>query len=416
MKRKRSLVLSSIFLSLLLALTGCGGAAGGDLMAGVRPRKTGGGADWQGPGADAYAELGLELLRRAQEAQPGEGVLASPLSVLSALTMTAGGASGETLAQLEAAMGLPADQLREWIAAYSSGLPDNGKASLHQANSIWLREGAVKVEKDFLQQNADYFSADVYQKSFDGTTLEELNDWVKENTHGMIPQILSELKSEAMLVLLNALAFEGEWESVYDENAVREKLFTLADGTETQVDMMFSSEGYYLRDGEAAGFLKPYAGGEYAFAALLPPEGQCLSDYLAGLTGQRLRAVLAGAQKQEVLAGLPRFEAEYSARLDGLLQEMGVTDAFDPARADLSRMGKTEDGMPLYISQIVHKTYLSVFEQGTKAGAATAVVAEAGSALPDELPQVYLDRPFLYMIVDTETYTPVFIGTMENPA
>ncbi len=93
-----------------------------------------------------------------------------------------------------------------------------------------------------------------------------------------------------------------------------------------------------------------------------------------------------------------------------------MTDAFDPARADLSRLGKTEDGMPLYISQIVHKTYLSVFEQGTKAGAATAVVAEAGSALPDELPQVYLDRPFLYMIVDTETCTPVFIGTMENPA
>lgn len=415
--KKNYLALVSLILAVLLTLTGCGNTVkGDDLMAGIHPRRTEDRADRNGPGADASAEFGLELLRRSMEAQPGEAVLISPLSVLSALAMAAGGASGETLDQMEEAFGLPVSELREWLSAYSRGLPSGEKALFHQANSLWLREKAVEVEKEFLQQNADYFGANVYQRPFDGATLDEINGWVNEHTHEMIPKILSELSPEAVLVLANALAFEGEWEEIYDDNDVHGMRFTLEDGTETQVDMMCSTEMRYLQDGGAQGFLKPYAGGKYAFAALLPPEGQSLTDYLSGLTGERLRAVLAAAEERVVLAGLPKFETEYRTQLNDMLKSMGVTDAFDPDRADFSQMGRAAGGWPLYIGQVVHKTYLSVFEQGTKAGAATAVVMEAGSAMLDEPLRVYLDRPFLYTIVDTETCTPIFIGTMLNPA
>lgn len=408
-------------LGALLALPGCSGAApastaGGDLMVGIRPRGSRAkNTDLQGPGAQAYTNFGLELLKQAWADKPGESVLTSPQSVLSALAMAANGAGGETLDQMEAVFGLSLEELNQYLAAYSNSLPSGEKYSFHQANSLWVREGQVEVERDFLQANADYFGADVYRRPFDGDTLNEINGWVKENTHEMIPAILDEIKPELMMVLINALAFEAEWQDPYEEGTVQKRIFTQEDGTELPADMMSSSEYGFLQDGNTKGFLKYYADQKYAFAALLPAEGVTLGDYLESLTGQRLRQVLQGVQDKEVWARIPKFEVEYESSLNSMLQNMGMTDAFDPFTADFAPMGRCVNGDPLFIGQVLHKTYISVFEQGTKAGAVTALMMEAGSALAEEPEQVYLDRPFLYMIVDTETMLPLFMGTMTGP-
>lgn len=405
-------------LALLLSLSACAAPVApnqkGDLMAGIQPHSSSASIqDVNSTAADAAAEFGLKILR----ASMGEGgnVLVSPLSVLSALTMTANGAQGDTLAQMEKALGLPVGQLNEYLSAYGRNLPSGEKYLFHQANSLWLKEGAVEVEKDFLQRNADYFGAGVFQEPFDSATVEKVNGWVKEHTHGMIPQMLGELSPQAVMILVNALTFEGEWAHIYEEQDIREGSFTLADGSAKPVDMMFSSEYGYIKDGEAVGFLKYYTDAKYAFAALLPGEGQSLADYAATLTGQRLRQLLAEPEEREVWANLPKFETEYSVSLSDTLRALGMTDAFDPDKADFSAMGQAADGWPLYIGDVLHKTYISVFEQGTKAGAATAVVMEAGTAMMDEPARVILDRPFLYMIVDTKTCTPVFLGAMEDP-
>lgn len=394
----------------LLCLTGCGGAR--SLTEHVRPAPVG--TDMEEGDAAALAEVSLELLK---ENWTGENLLVSPLSALCALGMTANGAKGETLAQMEAVLGLPAERLNAALAAWTAELPKEKNCRVDLANSVWVRDdGSFEADEDFLRTAAGWYKAEVFASKFDAAAVRDINGWVDENTHGMIPEILSELRDETMLVLVNALALEAEWAKVYEDVQVHEnRVFTAQDGRKQPVTLMYSSEGAYLRDENAQGFLKFYKGGRWAFAALLPDEGVTLGDYLDSLTGERLHALLSEAEEREVYAAIPKFEGDYGMELNDSLKAMGMTDAFDMERADLSGLGVSKLG-PLFISQVLHKTHISVDEKGTQAGAATAVLAEAGADAPEPepIPQVYLDRPFLYMLVDTETNLPAFIGAVTD--
>jgi len=176
--------------------------------------------------------------------------------------------------------------------------------------------------------------------------------------------------------------------------------------------MMYCSEHQYLDDGSATGFLKYYADRKYAFAALLPNEGVSVTDYVASLTGEGLMSTLQTAQDVEVKTSIPKFESEYSIEMSDILKAMGITDAFDLSKADFAALGQSADGN-IFISRVLHKTYIAVDEKGTKAGAATVAEAAAGSAAPlDDPKTVYLDRPFVYMLIDCETNLPIFIGTV----
>ena len=212
------------------------------------------------------------------------------------------------------------------------------------------------------------------------------------------------------MCLVNALAFEAEWSQPYEEMQVRDGVFTREDGTEQTAEFMYSDEGHYLADDMATGFMKYYKGYKYAFAALLPNEGVSVEEYIASLDGESLHTMLANPQFDTVFAAVPKFEVEYGTELSEVLSGMGMNDAFDPECADFSGIGTSARGN-LYISQVIHKTFISVAEKGTKAGAATATMMEAGGA-PSEPKEVYLDRPFVYMLVDCENGTPLFVGTM----
>lgn len=175
--------------------------------------------------------------------------------------------------------------------------------------------------------------------------------------------------------------------------------------------MMSSTEDLYLEDGEAAGFVKPYREGSFAFVALLPPEGMSVQDYAATLTGERLQDILDDARPAAVQATMPKFESEFDTDLSTSLKALGMPDAFDPDVADFTRL--SEDADALCIGSVLHKTHIAVDEQGTKAGAATVVGMSKMSAMgPDEEKTVCLDRPFVYLIVDQQANLPVFIGTL----
>lgn len=387
--------------------------------------------DAEKQGAAAVTDFGLRLLQQCvgdtgtvsaaeQEAADREGQqetenpVVSPLSVLSALNMAAYGAEGETLKQMEEAFGITVPELSAYLSARGGAWGD-GKCRLNMANGIWFTEDeSFTVEEDFLKACASLFDAEVRRVPFQDKTLQEINDWVKEKTQGMIPEILDRIWPEAVMYLVNALAFEGEWEEIYREDQVREGEFTRADGTVQQVEMMYSQENQYLQDEHASGFLKYYAGRKYAYAALLPEEGMDAAEYLLSLDGERLCRILANPVEIHVQAWIPRYESSYSAELGDILQNMGIRDGFDSSRADFSGIGYSANGN-IFISRVLHKSYIAVDEKGTKAGAATAVVMEgSGAMMEDEIRFVYLDRPFVYMIIDCESGVPVFMGILNQ--
>ncbi len=342
--------------------------------------------------------------------EEGKDTLLSPFSVLCALSMTANGAKGETKEQMERALGLPVEELNTYLSSRVKGLPNGAKYKFHSANSLWLREAqALKLDEGFAKASEEFYGADVFESSFDGQTVKDINQWVEENTDGMIGRILDEIPEDALMYLINAIAFDAEWEDIYTDAQVSKGTFTREDGSTREVELMHSDEYRYLEDGHASGFLKYYADRSYAFAAILPEEGLSVKDYASQLTGEKLGQMLESASQEKVEAAIPKFEAEFGTELNSTLKEMGIEDAFDSGKADFTGI-VSGGGADLYMGHVLHKAHMTVDEKGTKAGAATSV-SMAGTAL-EEPKEVILDRPFLYLLMDCESQTILFLGAM----
>ena len=406
--------IASLFILAALMLTSCASSSGGatNLSEGITPQNNTENITL-GDYTDKLTDFGVNIFT---ESFTGEkNTLISPLSILYALAMTANGAGDDTLAQMEELFGIDTETLNACIKAYSAALPNSEKYKLNLANSIWFTaDDRFTVNEAFLQTNADYYGADIFKAPFDSTTKNDINNWVKEKTDGMIPKILDEIPTNAVMYLVNALAFEAEWQDIYKEDQVRDSIFTTESGDERTVEMMYSDEGVFLEDENATGFIKYYSGRKYAFATLLPNEGVSLSDYVGTLTGKTLRDTLTNPTNVTVNTGLPKFEFEFDTELTEVLSNMGMRDAFDEDLANLKGLGTSTEGN-IFINRVLHKTYISVGEKGTKAGAATVVEAfDCMSAEPLNNKTVILDRPFLFMLIDTETMLPFFIGSVTD--
>ena len=416
MKRVFSLVLALV---VVLSLTACGSVGGGksrELTAGNSSKiRVDSGYTTPGySGPHAAANLGVALLQ--QRLQTEDDALVSPLSVLYALGMTMNGASGQTLEQMETVLqGSTAD----WNTFLYWLMEDVGEkgGELHLANAIWLRdeEDRLTVKEEFLQNITDFYHATAYAAPFDESTVRDINNFVREHTDGMIDEILDKISPLAAIYLVNALGFEAEWQEKYQPTQVRQGVFTEAAGEFETVDFLHSAEHTYITCNGADGFLKYYRGSDYAFAALLPPEEQSATEYAASLTGSDLHQALTNHSYRDVIAAIPQFEEDCSMELSQTLKAMGMTDLFDEDDADLTAMGTSTMGN-LYVSRVLHETAISVTPQGTKAGAATAVeVNDAAAAPSDEPPvEVILDRPFVYLIVETGSMTPLFMGVLND--
>lgn len=402
----------------MLNLSGCGTASAAeatDLMKGIKSQEVEGKA-LDDAFCNGQMELALKLFKSSAVTTKNENTLISPLSVQLALAMTANGANGETLKEMEAILGngVSIDDLNRYLKSYVDGLPSSEKAKLQIANSIWFRddENRLTVEKSFLQTNADYYGADAYKAPFDGSTLKEINGWVKDNTDGMIDKILDSIDDSAVMYLINAITFDAEWQTVYTESSVINGDFTNIKGEKKTVTMMHSEEGQYICDDKATGFLKAYKGGKYSFAALLPNEGVNLYDYIESLDAATLKETLSKPQYVEVAATMPKFSYDYELRMNNVLGEHGMVKAFDSENADFTKLGRSSRGN-IYIGDVLHKTFISVDEKGTKAGAVTKIEMRDECAVLDRK-IVTLDRPFVYMIIDNETNLPIFMGAVAD--
>ena len=228
----------------------------------------------------------------------------------------------------------------------------------------------------------------------------------------MIQDMLEYMDPNAVTYLINALAFDAEWENAWKETA--DGVFTDYDGTKLDVTMMKGTEKYYISDKYAEGFIKPYAGGTYSFVGILPRESLSvtLSDYVGMMDADSLQKLLSSRTEEAVQVSLPKFRFEYDigdTLLVSALQKLGMKKAFS-GEADFSKLyEKNSEGV--YIGRVLHNTFIDVNEAGTQAAAATVVeMTRQGGA-----PSLSFSRPFLFMIIDERTQLPVFIGSVRNP-
>ena len=409
-KRITTLVVALV---LLLSLPGCGVRAQ-ELTADFEPQVMDTTTDLTA-GGEAVTDFALSLLR--EERSGSVSVLLSPVSILNALGMVANGASGTTLKQIETATGMSLHQLNDFLYTYRMSLPADSKTcKAALANSAWLRD-TFRVEDAFLRSCVNYYSAEVYRSAFDGGLVTDLNRWVSKKTDGMISDLLEkEPGAHTMLYLVNAACFDAKWETPYTKENVRtDGIFTAASGKRQTADYLDSHETIYLSGNNVSGFLKPYDGGKYAFVALVPDEGVTLADYLRNLTGEHLYQLITDHHYADVQASIPKFTARSELELEEPLRAAGISDLFDVSAADLRGLGSAPSGNTLYVNSVLHKTYLELDENGTKAAAATSLDVNAGAAPPSEdVKTVTLDRPFLYMVVDTHACVPLFMGTVTS--
>lgn len=356
-----------------------------------------------------YSQYALNMFKKGITAD--ENSLVSPLSIIMALAMTANGAEGETLAQMEKVLGgFKIEDLNKYLYNYTNSVGNTtGKFSI--ANSIWVKNGLVEVREDFLATNKTYYNADAYMSAFDGQTVKDINNWVSDKTDGMIKQLLDKIDPDTFMFLINAICFDAKWAKIYEDISVRNGDFTCANGEIAKKKFMYSTEGRYLEGENYTGFIKSYEHEEYYFVALLPEEGLEINQFINNLPSDTFNKIVDSASTAVVHTSIPKFSYDYGLSLKDALKEMGIVDGFNKNAADFTKMCDAE--YHAYIGDVIHKTFIEVGEQGTRAGAVTSVEMRAeGAMLEDKPKEVYLDRPFVYAIVDGKTQIPIFIGTL----
>ena len=370
---------------------------------------------------EALASFGLKLLQKTREADK-QSPLVSPLSVALALSMTANGADGNTLAQFQEVLGGGVD-LEELNAACAQYLSDYqgllGSSQCRIANSLW-KDHSGGIYEDFVSKCRGYYSAQVYEAELsEPRIVDDLNGWVSDKTNKMIPQIIDQpFPEETACLLVNALYLKNSWLSEFDPLSTHTMDFHHAGGPDSQVEYLrkFDTQLSYLNGKGAQGVVLPYDDGRLAFVAILPdlyPDSPDLGQWLNNLEGNSLSQLIINREDALFLSfAMPKFSAEWKGNLEDILPLLGLEDAFVPGTADFSSLGDSPEGY--YISQVIHATKIEVNEKGTEAAAATVVAAESGAAAPpQEGITLILDRPFLYGIVDLYTGVPLFLGTYE---
>lgn len=363
---------------------------------------------------DAFKTNAAEFsfaLYRASMAQGGENSLLSPLSALYVLGMLSMGAEGETLAQIEQAVGMDKDALAACLFALEVSLESTKSGGIHLENSIWIRDTFKNsVKTAFLQSNADYFGAQIYAAPFDATTVRDVNRWVEYYTDGMIDKILEEAPDPlSVMYLINTLALDFKWDTAYKKQDIISSLpFHSASGEVQNATGLASSESIYLSAENLQGIAKPYANGDFYFVALLPEEGTSPEALLSSLNGASWNALWNGKRNQTVEVTLPEFTYDKEMQLNEAFGKLGIVDLFDSQKANLSALAES----PLYCSFIKQKTFIGVSREGTKAAAVTVGAVKCMSAAPGMT--LVFDRPFAYAIVDAQSGLPLFLGAVNS--
>ena len=393
-----------------------------------------------GPAAMSINQLGLELERSL--AKGDNNLCLSPYSIQSAMTMVFAGADGATRTEMTKVLHYPNDDatIHDSFAALEQGL-ETAKAksaerakqskvsggpseplTLHRANRLFGQKG-YQFQTPFLELLKDRYHAPLEELDFHSnpeSAREHINGWVEEETVKRIRNLIPHgaLTGAARLVLVNAVYLKAAWAQKFNESATQPAPFQIHGKTPADVPTMTLKSHFGF--GQSHGYtelLLPYSGGGLNFLILLPEKPDGLRDLENKLSAEDL-AQCTRLPSRELVLHLPKFKIESaSIPLRPELESLGMKTAFDNPKgsANFDKIAPRRGNDYLYISDIFHKTFIAVDEQGTEAAAATAVAMMEATAIRKPPPEVRVDHPFLFAIQDAQSGACLFLGRVTDP-
>ena len=361
-------------------------------------------------------QFAFDLLKTVYNNESNPNIFISPFSVSMCLSMVLNGANGSTRSEIENTLqisGFSLDKINEYYRIlHEELLKIDPTTQLGIANSIWYDKN-FPVKSDFQETNKNDFNAEIEKVDFKNkATIKQINDWCAKNTKNKIPEIIDDIPEDAVMYLINAVYFKGMWREKFNKSATTEKKFYANDGTE-KVQMMIQNNDFDYYSDENAGYLELIYGNQaFSMITILPHEEKTINDIINNLNENSWNDAIQGLHVSKVDLQLPRFKIECKYLLhETILPVMGMKIPFTEF-ADFSNISD----IPTCISQVIHKTYLDVNEEGTEAAAATSVGMMMTSApMPTQAINYNVNKPFILVIRERSTGIVMFIGKVGNP-
>ena len=362
--------------------------------------------------------MGFELFREVYLLSEEDNLMISPLSVSYALGMTYNGAAGTTLEAFNDVLHLGELTSVEVNESYQDLMDQmlnlDDKVEFSIANSIWYRLG-FQVLSEFINTNKEYFDAEVKEVDFsDPQSVEVINQWIEEKTNDKIKDMLDQIPADAAMYLINAIYFNAPWKYEFEKGDNYQGDFNLEDGTKYQTEFMRISGNFqYTTNEDFIAVELPYGDSTFSMVVMLPTSGKDISEFVSSLEFDKWDTWFGNSRFTGVQVDLPKFKYEFKKLLNDPLINLGLGVAFSEFDADFTRINP--DGN-LFISRVIHQTFIDVQEEGTEAAAATIVEISLTSAGGGGSPIYFkADQPFLYLIIENSTGAIVFIGKVGKP-
>lgn len=360
--------------------------------------------------------FGFDLIKEISDSEtPGDNIFISPLSVHFALSMTWNGSAGNTREQMKETLYLPdldANSInKSFNDLISELLSADKKVETSIANSIWYRDD-FEVKQSFLDINKEGFDAQIEPLDFsDAAAKNVINEWVANRTNNRIENIIDEITPLHVMFLINAIYFNGIWSYEFDKENTHDRTFYLYDGQEKLVPTMELTEEFAYASREDYQVLEiPYGHGNFSMLVFLPDEGvspETLIQYISVEEWNEINSLLDSPVKKSLR--LPRFNYTYDLNLNNTLTRLGMVDAFNNNNADFAGIMEEQ----IFISEVKHKAFVDVNEEGTEAAAATSV-GISFTSIPAN-PEFHVNRPFVFALKEKYTNSLLFIGKVMEP-
>jgi serpin B len=362
-------------------------------------------------------DFGIELFRKVAKADI-KNLMLSPLSASTALTMLLNGCGGDTYDQLKGTLKYASEMtIGEINEAYKSLVDQlliaDPMVKLSLANAIFYRNGFT-VKAPFLTAMNNDFRSTIAGLDFGvPSALTTINKWANDNTVGKIPKVLDEISNDAVMFIMNALYFKGDWSYQFDKTATEDHNFHPDGGTTVSVSTMNSEVGAKVVFGNNYKAVEmPYGRTNFTMIVIVPTE--TLATFYTSFTSAVWNSITSGFDGADeygkLIVYMPKFKFSYEKYLNDQLQAMGMVDAFIPSQANLSGISDQS----IFVSFVKQNTFVEVDEVGTEAAAVTTIGIELTS-MPPKPTQFVIDKSFVFAIRERTTNTLLFIGQVINP-